>query len=62
MLQEENRVLLSEGIRLLELKLTEAQIAALEDYVQLLIKWNKTYNLKSLKNIYLIRCQLLNTF
>lgn len=48
MLQEESRILLSEGIRLLELKLTEGQIYALEDYVQLLIKWNKTYNLTSI--------------
>jgi 16S rRNA (guanine527-N7)-methyltransferase len=43
-------VALREGIRVLGLDLTEAQIAQLLDYLALIQKWNKVYNLTAVRD------------
>ncbi|WP_235603058.1 16S rRNA (guanine(527)-N(7))-methyltransferase RsmG [Piscirickettsia litoralis] len=42
---------LVKGVDQLNLSLNEEQIELLIDYVQLLNKWNKTYNLTAIRNI-----------
>ncbi|MBO7173447.1 MAG: 16S rRNA (guanine(527)-N(7))-methyltransferase RsmG [Burkholderiaceae bacterium] len=45
-----NTSLLKKGIHQLGLECSEEQIVALERYSQLLLKWNKVYNLTSIRN------------
>ena len=41
---------LTDACAIMEISLTEAQIARLLDYLGLFIKWNKTYNLSAIRD------------
>ena len=45
-----NKVRLLEGIKCLDIVLSDEQIQMIDDYSALLYKWNKTYNLTSITN------------
>lgn len=49
-MQENLLALLEDGLKDLSLKLSDIEKGQLIEYINLLLKWNKTYNLTSIKN------------